>query len=200
MHLLNGEFYHIYNRGNNEQLIFFTDANYLFFIQKIRDQLLPVADIIAYCLIPNHFHIIIRANESSIKERKSFGGKPMQEFAYRLGILQSSYAQAINKQNQTSGSLFQQKSKAKILSEELNNTSVSYLENCLFYLHQNPRAAKLVSNLIDWKFSSYPDYAEIRNGTLCNKDLFYQHTGLTALDMIQKSNDKIDDAIILKLF
>jgi hypothetical protein len=92
------EYYHIYNRGNNQQPIFFNHSNYIFFIQKIRDQLLPVADIIAYCLMPNHFHFIIHANEISIKERKSFGGKPMQEFTYRLGILLSSYAQAINKQ------------------------------------------------------------------------------------------------------
>ncbi len=92
MYIFPDEYYHIYNRGNNKQPIFFKNDNYLFFIQKIRDQLLPVADIIAYCLMPNHFHFIIHANENSIKERKSFGGKAMQEFTYRLGILLSSYA------------------------------------------------------------------------------------------------------------
>jgi putative transposase len=150
--------------------------------------------------MPNHFHIITRANENSIQERKSFGGKPMQEFAYRLGILQSSYAQAVNKQNNTSGLLFQQKSKAKILSEELNNTRISYLENCVFYLHQNPKTAKLVNNLDDWRFSSYPDYAEKRNGTLCNKRLFYKHTGLSATDLIQRSNNEVDNVIIQKFY
>jgi putative transposase len=200
VHLIKDEFYHIYNRGNNQQLIFFTEANYLFFIQKIRGQLMPVADIIAYCLMPNHFHIIIRTTENSINERKSFGGKPMQEFAYRLGLLQSSYAQAINKQNQTSGSLFQQKSKVKILSEEFNNSKLSYLENCVLYLHQNPVAANLVNNLIDWQFSSYPDYAGKRNGTLCNKELFYEHTGLTITDLIYRQGSEIDDATVRKFY
>ena len=130
MHLFPDEYYHIYNRGNNRQPIFFTPANYIFYIRKMREQILPVADIIAYCLMPNHFHFIIHSNENSIKERPSFGGKPMQEFAYRLGILLSSYSQAINKQNNTSGSLFQQKTKSKILIEESEGRRISHLESC----------------------------------------------------------------------
>lgn len=112
MHLLIDEYYHIYNRGNNKQPIFFNEANYLFFIKKMREQLSSAATIICYCLMPTHFHIIIKATDSSIKERISFGGKPMQEFAYRIGIMLSSYSQAINKQNKTTGSLFQQKTKS----------------------------------------------------------------------------------------
>ena len=123
MHLIQNEFYHVYNRGNNKQRIFFTDANYLFFLKKIREQLLLVSKIISYCLMPNHFHLIIMATEKSITERPSFGGKPMQEFPYRIGILLSSYSQAINKQNKTTGSIFQQKTKAKILVERTGKLS-----------------------------------------------------------------------------
>ena len=119
MRLIQNEFYHVYNRGNNKQRVFFSDANYLFFLKKIRDQLSPVCNIISYCLMPNHFHFIIMATEKSITERSTFGGKPMQEFPYRIGILLSSYSQAINKQNKTTGSLFQQKTKAKILVERI---------------------------------------------------------------------------------
>ena len=200
MHLFPNEYYHIYNRGNNQQPIFFNHGNYLFFIQKIRDQLLPVADIITYCLMPNHFHFIIHANENSIKERKSFGGKPMQEFTYRLGILLSSYAQAINKQNNTSGSLFQQKTSAKILTEDTDGKKISYLENCFFYVHQNPKAAGLVSHLKDWMYSSYLDYVGSRNGRLCNKELFLNHTGLTE-DAIKGWTDwDLPDDLVKKLY
>jgi putative transposase len=200
MHLFSDEYYHIYNRGNNQQPIFFKPDNYLFFIQKIRDQILPVADMIAYCLMPNHFHFIIHANENSIKERPSFGGKPMQEFTYRLGILLSSYAQAINKQNNTSGSLFQQKTNAKILTEETDGKRISYLENCFFYVHQNPKAGGLVNHLKDWIYSSYPDYIGNRNGTLCNKELFFQHTGLTE-EVIKSWTDwDLPDDLVKKLY
>lgn len=179
MFLTEHEYYHVYNRGNNHQRIFFTHANYLFFIRKIRAHLLPVADIIAYCLMPNHFHLVVRANDKTICERKSFGGKPMQEFAYRLGVLLSSYTQAINKQNKTSGSLFQQKTKCKCLTGKINNERFSYLENCVMYIHANPVAAKLVTDISEWPYSSYPDCAGLRKGTLCSKELLFAETGLS---------------------
>lgn len=184
MHLIQNEFYHVYNRGNNKQRIFFNDANYLFFLKKIREQLLPISKIISYCLMPNHFHLIIMATEKSIKERSSFGGKPMQEFPYRIGILLSSYAQAINKQNKTTGSIFQQKTKAKILTERIGEQQENYLVNCFHYLHRNPVNGSLVKDLSQWGYSSYLDYAELRNGTLCDKELFFSLTGLISDDVI----------------
>ena len=200
MHLFQDEFYHIYNRGNNQQPIFFNSDNYFFFIKKIRVQLLPVADIISYCLMPNHFHLIVHANENSIKERNSFGGKPMQEFAYRIGILQSSYAQAINKKNNTSGSLFQQKSKAKILSEDIDGRKMSYLENCFYYVHQNPKVAGIVDTLAGWPYSSYMEYVGLREDGFCNKELFLNVTGLT-VDAIKCQTDwDLPDDDIKKLY
>lgn len=187
MNLISGEFYHIYNRGNNKQYIFFNDNNYLFFLNKVREQIYPFANIICYCLMPNHFHFIVQANEKSIKERKSFGGKPMQEFAYRIGILLSSYSQAINKQNKTTGSLFQQKTKAKILCEEIDGKKENYLENCFFYIHSNPVKAGLVKDLNDWPYSSYLDYIGQRKGALCNKEIFIQQTGLITTDITNGS-------------
>jgi len=81
MNLTPNEFYHIYNRGNNKQRIFFNDDNYLFFLKKVRTQLSSISKIISYYFMPNHFHLIIMAIERSIAPRQSFGGKPMQEFA-----------------------------------------------------------------------------------------------------------------------
>ena len=51
--------YHVYNQGNNRQIIFFNKENYFFFRRKIRIFILPFADILAYCLMPNHFHLMI---------------------------------------------------------------------------------------------------------------------------------------------
>lgn len=200
MNLVPNEFYHIYNRGNNKQRIFFTDANYLFFLKKIRDQLLPVSKIISYCLMPNHFHLIIMATEKSIKERSSFGGKPMQEFPYRIGILLSSYSQAINKQNKTTGSLFQQKTKAKNLYEQIGDVKESYLINCFNYLHRNPLKSNLVTNLNDWPYSSYLDYIGSRNGTLCDREFLISQTGLTKDEIIGGSQLEYEEEMIKKFY
>ncbi len=200
MHLSQNECYHVYNQGNNHQPIFFNPDNYVFFIKKMREQILPVADIFAWCLMPNHFHFMIQANEKSIAERKSFGDKRMQEFAYRVGILLSSYSQAINKQNKTSGSLFRQKTKAKILAETKEGRSISYLENCFFYILQNPKAAGLVANPADWPYSCYPDYVGLRHGSLCNKELFFQQTGLNAAAIKGWCDWDLRDDLIKKLY
>jgi putative transposase len=200
MHFEPGEFYHVYNRGNNRQIIFFNERNYFYFLEKIRNQLLPFSDIIAYCLMPNHFHFLLRANDNGLEERNSFGGKPMQELAYRIGIMLSSYSQAINKQNKTTGSLFQQKTKAKILSEYDNGSRVSYFEQCFHYIHRNPVVAGIVKEVSEWPYSSYLDYAGLRNGSLCAKEIFYALTGLNSEDIINNTTEKIDEKILDKLF
>jgi len=200
MHFEPREFYHVYNRGNNRQPIFFNERNYLFFLKKVKKQLLPFSEIIAYCLMPNHFHFLLRPNDNGLKERNTFGGKPMQELAYRIGILLSSYSQAINKQNKTTGSLFQQKTKAKILYEVNNGGRISYFEQCFHYIHQNPLVARMVKNLPDWPYSSYPDYTGLRNGTLCAKEIFYALTGLNSENIKNRTMEKIDEKILDKLF
>jgi putative transposase len=81
--------------------------------------------------------------------------------------LLSSYANAINKQQATTGSLFRQKTKA----EPINNSSKNYAVTAFHYIHFNPLKANLINHLNEWKFSSYLDYAGLRNGSLCNKEL-----------------------------
>ncbi len=63
--------YHIYNQGNNRQKIFFRQENYLFFLKKIKIHILPHADILAWCLMPNHFHLMVYVHtfESSVNEQ-----------------------------------------------------------------------------------------------------------------------------------
>lgn len=140
------------------------------------------------------------ATDKSIEERPSFGGKPMQEFPYRIGILLSSYSQAINKQNKTTGSIFQQKTKAKILIEKIGEKYENYLVNCLHYLHRNPLHASLVNNLKDWPYSSYLDYAGLRNGTLCDKEIFFSLTGLTQEDIAKGADIEFEDDVINKFY
>jgi putative transposase len=50
--------YHIYNQGNNHRNIFYKTENYQFFLSKVETYVKPYADILAYCLMPNHFHLI----------------------------------------------------------------------------------------------------------------------------------------------
>ena len=58
--LIPGVTYHIYNRGNNGETIFPEERNYEYFMQLYGKYISPIADTFAYCLMPNHFHFLIR--------------------------------------------------------------------------------------------------------------------------------------------
>jgi len=72
--------------------------------------------------------------------------------------------------------------------------------NCFHYLHRNPLNANLVKELSQWHYSSYLDYAELRNGSLCDKKLFFSLTGLTLSDVINSGQNDFDDDYIKKFY
>jgi REP element-mobilizing transposase RayT len=203
MHFNPNEIYHIYNRRNQKQLVFFNDSNYIFFLEKIRKEWTKYAEILAYCLMPNHFHFMVVPNANAC-ENVILGGTEthLQKFSKTIGNTLSSYTKAINIQNNSRGNLFQKKTKAKNLNDISINDQFSkrdYALNCFHYIHQNPKLANLVLLLQDWKYSSYPDYYGYRNGTLCNRDLAMKLLSLSPLDF--KSDDfNLNSGIIQKIF
>ena len=65
-----GYLYHIYNQGNNKQNIFYNRDNYLFFLKKVNVHILPYADVLAWCLMPNHFHLMLLVNEVEFNSKE----------------------------------------------------------------------------------------------------------------------------------
>jgi len=201
MHFEPGHIYHVYNRGNNKIKIFFTPANYLYLLQKIRNEWLMVADLLAYCLMPNHFHFMLHAKTEGCDFINQLGQPShLQVLSKTIGKTLSSYTQAINIQNNSLGTLFQKKTKAKCLTKSSligsNYSKQDYLTNCFHYVHHNPMKARIITDLKDWPYSSWPDYYGFRNGTLCNKDLFMARSGFTRNDFNPNLNVNIDENII----
>ena len=148
-----GETHHIYNRGVNYGNIFFTRANWLFFLRRLREYCPPEKGaIIAYCLMPNHFHLLLTAHI------EDFGNKVMQ----RLSV---SYTKGINKQEQRVGPLFQGPFQNRPV------TSDGDLLHLSRYIHLNPVTAGFVEKPEDWEFSSFQDYIGLRQGTLPYPDI-----------------------------
>jgi len=182
MNFNGGTVYHIYNRGNNSQQIFFNNDNYLFFLRKLKKELLPFCNLLCYCLMPNHFHLMIITNEHT---------NDLNLLNKGIGVLLRSYTRAINNQQARTGSLFQQQTKAKELIDKNNNSTISYASICAHYIHQNPLRANLATDLAQWKFSSYLDLAGLRNGSLCNRKLFFDFTGIKEDEFIEESKTMI---------
>lgn len=110
--------------------------------------------------------------------------------------LLSSYAQAINQQEGRSGSLFRQKTKAKLQE----NTDERYPFSCFHYIHQNPLHAKLVGKMEDWEFSSFRDYVGIRKGSLCDQELAFELLDKSKKGFYQQSYQVIVSKKIDKLY
>jgi putative transposase len=146
--LVEGQAYHVYNRGVNHGPLFFCDENWRFFLERLRQYFVPEqVEILAYCLMPNHYHLLVRLKSDG------FGRRVMQPF----GV---SYTKAVNKQQRRVGPLFQGPFQAKWVDKD------EYLVHLSRYIHLNPVVAGLVARAEGWLFSSYQDYVGLRKGTL----------------------------------
>ena len=143
-----GHYYHLYNRGINRQPIFFCIENWGYFIKRLRHYFLPaLIDILAYCLMPTHYHLLVYLNTDDLAARI------MQPFGL-------SYTKAINTQQGRVGPLFQGPFQAAWVDKD------EYLLHLSRYIHRNPVTAGLVTQAEGWTFSSYRDYIGLRAGTL----------------------------------
>ena len=143
MQFYTDQLFHIYNQGNNRQTIFFTNENYDYFLWKLQAYFLPFGDIIAYCLMPNHFHLLFFVTRVEVERKILWTNIDKIESLRRtmkyandakevnasysriadknsivtlndsIGICQKSYTRAINQEKNWTGSLFRKECKAK---------------------------------------------------------------------------------------
>ena len=182
MQLTEGKLYHVFNRGNNKEIIFPQPQNYHYFIKGIEKYIKPCCDILAWCLMPNHFHFLIHANQTSTPIIKD-GSFERQKFSQGIKQLLSSYTKAINKQENRTGSLFQQKTKALCVSDRDQN----YERTAFHYIHQNPLKARLVERMEDWEFSSFREYMMESSKGICNATLAIQFLDLNVKNFYKES-------------
>ena len=168
-----GFYYHVYNRGCDRQCIFIKEDNYIFLLSRAKKFLeeYPLS-MIAYCLMPNHYHFLIRAQDEIILSR----------FIQRLF---SSYTQAFNRQQERSGTLFEGRAKRKLIDKE------EYLVHLCRYIHLNPVTAKLVPRPGQWMYSNYLEWVDQRNGTLIDREFVRQYFP-TAADYVTFVKDVVD--------
>ncbi len=164
-----GMIYHVYNRGNKKQPIFFSDEDYDLFLIKMEKELGQNCDVLNYCLMPNHFHLTVLVNTQPNSKHKNLNNA--------FGTLLRSYTRVMQGRVNFVGSLFQQKTKAKELLVSVGDIT-TYPVICAHYIHQNPKRAGLVNRMEDWKYSSAANYLDQMDDKFCNKDKFYLATGV----------------------
>ncbi|MEA2098000.1 MAG: transposase, partial [Patescibacteria group bacterium] len=185
----NNEYYHVYNRGVDKREIFCCEKDYLRFLVSMREfndiettggfyrkylrnknekdnlnrglaskleakplfKLSFFTKIICYCLNPNHYHFIL----------KQLTENGIAKFMQKLG---TSYTMYFNIKYDRSGSLFQGPFKSKHID---TNEYLLWLSG---YVNGNAEIHK-IAKAENYKWCSYQDYLNKRNGTLCNKKI-----------------------------
>jgi putative transposase len=154
--LTHGEFYHIYNRGNNSCDLFFETENYEYFLCLYDQHIAPIADTFAWVLMKNHFHFLVRIKKEDeirlyLKGLGDLSGisatpKPIHQY---FSNFFNAYTKAINKRYGRHGSLFEKPFRRKLI------TNQEYLKRALIYIHNNPIHHGFCSDPIEYPWSSY---------------------------------------------
>jgi len=169
--------YHIYNRGINGTSIFKQEKNFHYFLRKWKILIHPFFETMAYCLMPNHFHFLVKVKpfnpklkeilneiETSKSKKLIKGEIEYNEFLEdQFKRLFSSYALAFNKQETRTGSLFQKRFKRVSIGSD------DKLWHLLAYIHHNPIHHQFTTAYEDWIFSSFSAYLSSQS-TLIERD------------------------------
>jgi REP element-mobilizing transposase RayT len=171
--LLPGKFYHIYNRGINGENLFLREEHFLHFLGLYTTYIDPIAETLAWTLMPDHFHLLVRIKENisykymkpddekdveqfdlmkwetiSSAENKTTNRKPPVPFRH-FAHLFNAYTKYLNQRTSRFGKLFESTYKSKKI-----DTSSS-LKNLLIYVHHNPVHHGLCKQQVEYPWSSY---------------------------------------------
>ena len=156
--LLPAHYYHIYNHANGNENLFLENDNYRYFLQQYEKHIQPVADTLAYCLMPNHFHLLVKIRPfvTDLPGFENLEGLSNVEglvtpavVSKRFSNLFNSYTKAFNKKYDRMGSLFRKNFRRKQI------TSETQLVSTLIYIHVNPVHHGFTDQFTDWQWSSW---------------------------------------------
>ena len=136
-----GQYYHIYNRGNNGETLFRERRNYAYFLSLYDKYIQPVAETYAHCLMTNHLHLLVRI--------KDWQSSPTRPTSRAFATLFSTYTKALNNAYHRTGSLFEKPFRRKRVDSD------RYFTYLVVYIHRNPQKHGLVDDFHDWPYSSY---------------------------------------------
>ncbi len=149
--LISGYYYHIYNRGNNGENLFIEERNYAHFFQLYIRTIFPVVETFAYCLMKNHFHLLVRMRQNA--DLPGFvnleGLNAELDYSQSFSNFFNAYTKSFNKTYHRTGSLFEKNFK------RIQVDSDSYFIHLVSYIHRNPQKHGFTDDFKNYPYSSY---------------------------------------------
>lgn len=174
-----GKFYHVYNRAIGGELLFHSEKDYLHWLDLLKRYLLPVCEIHAYCLLPNHYHLIVRVNANTNPG----------SFSKSMSNAANAFTKWANLTHNRKGGLFMTPFKRKLIEND------AYLTWCLWYIHRNPLHHQYTSNWQTWKYSSYSAYTAGKYTLVTTNFFLSLFGGADALINYHQIQMEDDDAV-----
>jgi putative transposase len=164
------QYYHCINHGVGNELLFREADNYPYFLDRYKKHIAPITTTYAFCLMPNHFHFLIRINNRkeilAYFQQQKPNQPVIEDFDFEKFISRqfsnffNAYSKAYNKRFNRRGTLFERPFKRPLVDNE------SYFLNTLRYIRYNPILHGFVDSLEDWPYTSYHSYLdENKKGT-----------------------------------
>jgi putative transposase len=176
--LLSQTYYHIINRGNNRDVIFKENDDYLYFLELIsRHKEEHWFSLYHYCLMPNHIHFLVRTGDAS-------------GFSVFMKKLNLSFYSYFNKKYEFVGHLWQNRYKSQPVGKD------EYFIQCGKYIELNPVRAKIVKHPSEYSFSSYNYYAKGKKDELITENFFYKELGESVKERQKNYQSLIIDEVI----
>ena len=159
--------YHIFNHAVGRENLFRVEHNYYYFLEKYFEYISLIADTYAFCLMPNHFHFLIKLkHEKQLYDTFNKLQNYSQLFSNQFKNFFTAYTGAFNKIFERKGSLFEPRFKRRII-----NDKVDFI-NVFNYIHQNPIHHRFAERIEDWKFSSYSSFYSDKKSELNRKQIY----------------------------
>jgi REP element-mobilizing transposase RayT len=157
------KFYHIYNKGRQNENLFRKNENYIYFLRLYEKYIDPIAETYAWVLLGNHFHLLIKTNSIETS-------KPLSQY---FSNLFNAYTKSYNKRYDRYGSLFVSPFK------RIEITTDKYFKNLVHYIHNNPVHHGFCDRLQDYPWSSYGSIISLKPTKLQRNKLigFFDSTG-----------------------
>lgn len=178
-----GNIFHIYNKAVSNEKLFRDESDYIFFLRRLKESMKKIdVSIIAYCLMPDHFHFLIRQESDN----------PIYSL---FNSMFSSYVQNFNKKHNRKGRIFQSHLQHILVESD------QYLIYLCQYIHYNPVKAGLVADAKDWPYSNYLEWIGKRNGKLFNPEFRneYFNSPQEYRSSIEEHEKYLDDLPFMRL-
>src|SRR5690554_1822032 len=177
------KYYHIYNHANGNENLFREQKNYEYFLEKYKQHISPIAETIVWCLMPNHFHLLVKikteeeiVSTSSLtsssstfpkfqtlekleKSRKLEKLKKLETLEAKSNFLSKQFANFFSSYTQSFNKVYGRR--GSLFLKNFKRKEIldeNYLRNLILYIHLNPLKHGFTNDILDWKWNSYQSF------------------------------------------